>query len=312
MKYSELVRARYQELREQKKSKDRGEDPRSIIPTGLTEYDKRCGISRGIATLIGAATGVGKDLWMLHLITAAAQRGFTCEVWAPEDPVARVADRSLSTCTGINNAKMKAVDIDEKELARIGMAAAECEEWGELIEYHDESLSAEDVVELMRASTADLRVVNYLQAMQVGKGATVEESIRGAMWQLNEIAKADNCGLVAFAQMNVTKIETRGLERQLKSQYKDSGAPPDIEGFRPYGPSDLAWCTAAGIEAKDFQVLFRPGKYLRAAGRNVEDNRMEISRPKNNFGAEGRVVVGLDIKTARFYDVKSKDKNDVD
>lgn len=306
MRYAEIVRARFTELKEQKAAVDRGEDPRTIIPTGLKEYDKRAGIKRGQMTLIGAASGEGKDLWMHQLMSGAAKAGHTVEVWAPEDPVARTADRSFSSETGINNAKMLTVDIDDRDLAKIALATAEVEEWGDLIEYHDKAATAESVLKLMRESTADLRIVNYVQALVAKRGDSMEETIRRFCWELNELAKETGCATVAFAQMNLTKLEERGQERMSRSQWKDANAPPDIEGFRPYGISDLAWCQAAGIEAKDFQALFRPGKYLKRAGRNVNDDRMEITRPKNNFGAEGKVVVGLDIKTARFYDLPEK------
>jgi hypothetical protein len=70
----------------------------------------------------------------------------------------------------------------------------------------------------------------------------------------------------------------------------------------------LAWCTAAGIQAKDLQFLFRPHRYLRREGRMIEDTRMEITRAKNNHGAEGKVAVGVDLKTARFYDLNEKER----
>lgn len=308
MKYSEIVRLRYEELKHQKEAKDRGEDPRAIIPTGLKEYDKRAGIKRGIATLIGANSGEGKDLWMLHIISAAAKAGYTVEVIAPEDPKERTADRSLSTLTGINNAKMMHVEVDERDLLKIGIAASEIEEWGENIEYHDQPMSMDEALRIMDESDADLRVINYWQILRPRKGMTMEESIRQGCAEFNEIAKRDGCACVGFSQMNTKQLEERGQERMARSLWKDSNAQPDIEGFRPFGVSDLAWCTAAGIEAKDFQALFRPGRYLRRAGRNVEDNRMEITRPKNNFGAEGKVIVGVDLKTARFFDLPSKEK----
>lgn len=309
MKYTEIVRARVEEIEEQRNAKERGEDPKNIIPTGLKEYDKRAGIKRGQATLIAANSGEGKDLWMLQLMTAAAKGGYTAEIVAPEDPTARVADRSFSTETGINNAKMLNVELDEKELMRIQLAAAEIEEWGDNIEYHAEPMSMDEAIRLMDESDADLRIVNYWQILRPRKGMTMEESIRQGCAEFNEIAKRDGCACVGFSQVNTTKIEERGQDRMARSLWKDGQAPPDIEGFRPYGVSDLAWCTAAGIEAKDFQALFRPGRYLRRAGRNVEDDRMEITRPKNNFGAEGKVVIGVDLKTARFYDLPVKGKN---
>ena len=304
MKYSEFVRARYEELLEQKAARERGEDPRAIIPTGLRDYDARAGLKRGIMTLIGANSGEGKDLWMLHLMTAAAQRGFGVEVLSMEDPAARTVDRSFARETDINSAKLISADVDEKEMARVALAAAECEEWGELIEYTDEALDAREALKLMEESDADLRIVNYVQAFQPTKGQTLEETIRDFCWELNTIAKDQGCATVAFSQVNPVKVEERGQERLARMRWKNPEAPPDVEGFRPYGVSDLAWCTAAGVRAKDLQFLFRPGRYLKREGKAVQDDRMEITRPKNNFGAEGKIVVGVDLKTARFYDLK--------
>lgn len=306
MKYSEIVRTRLEELEHQKEQKDAGLDPRAIIPTGLKEYDKRAGIKRGQATLIGANSGEGKDLWMLQLMTSAAKGGYTVEVIAPEDAGERTVDRSFSRDTGINNARILGVELDDKELARIHLAAMDIEEWGENVEYHDKPLSMDEAIAIVDESTADLRIINYWQLLRPRKGMTMEESIRQGCAEFNEIAKRDKCACVGFAQMNTKQLEERGQERMARSLWKDNNANPDVEGFRPYGVSDLAWCTAAGIEAKDFQALFRPGRYLKRAGRNVEDNRMEISRPKNNFGAEGKIAVGVDLKTARFFDLPTK------
>lgn len=309
MKWTEQVQARWDELQRQKELKDEGVDPGAIIPTGIKEYDKRAGIKRGQATLIGANSGEGKDLWMLHIMTAAARAGYTVEVVAPEDPAARTVDRTFATATGINSAKILNVDIDEKELARIGLAAADVEEWGDNIEFHDEAMRLDEAIELMRASSADLRIINYWQVFPGKRGDSMEESIRAASFEFNEICKADGCAGVSFSQVNPTRVEERGQQRLDKWRWKNQDKEPTleaVEGFRPYGVSDLAWCTAAGIQAKDLQFLFRPGRYLRREGRNIEDNRMEITRAKNNFGAEGKVVVGVDLKTARFYDWQEK------
>lgn len=311
MKYSKIARLRYEELKNQKELKDEGVDTDAIIPTGIKEYDRRAGIKRGQATLIGAMSGEGKDLHMLHIMSAAAQRGYTVEVVAPEDPKERTADRSFSTVTNINNAKMLTVDIDDKDLAKIALAAAEIEEWGENVEYHSESMTLREAVEIMRKSTADLRIINYWQVFPGERGASMEESIRSGSYEFHEICKADGCAGVGYSQVNPTRIEERGQLRLDKWRWKNQDKEPTleaVEGFRPYGVSDLAWCTAAGIQAKDLQFLFRPHRYLRREGRNIEDNRMEITRAKNNFGAEGKVVVGLDLKTARFYDMPEKTK----
>lgn len=311
MKYAEVARLRLEQLREQKAAKDRGEDPRAIIPTGLREFDKRAGTKRGIMTLIAGASGEGKDLWALHLMMSAAKHGYTVEVLSMEDPKERTVDRSFSTATGINNARMQSVDIDDKELTRIALAAAEVEEWGELIEFHDEPMSAREAMKLFEASEADLKICNYLQGFPDADGASTERMLAEFCWNFNANAKRTGSANVAFSQVNAVKVEERGLDRMNRSKWKDANAKPDVEGFRPFGVSDLSFCTSAGIRAKDFQCLFRPGRYLQRAGESVPDDRLEITRPKNNFGAEGRITVAIDLKTGRITDLLEKGKKNV-
>jgi replicative DNA helicase len=298
VKYSEFIRRRFKELKKQKAAKDRGEDPRVTIPTGLKELDRLGGTKRGILTLVGAATGQGKDIYMLNLMTAAAKQGYTVEVISMEDPPERTVDRTFSTLTGINNAKLYSVDVDDKAMANVALAASEAEEWADNIEFHEGLKEADDAVEILTNSEADLRIINYLQCFP----GELERTIAEVCWKLNKAAQDDNCAMVAFSQVNTAKVEERGL-RMMEASLRRDPERPIIEGFRPYGPSDLAWCQAAGQRAKDLRFLFRPGQYLRRAGVNAKDDRLEISGTKNSFGSEGRVVVGFDGKTARLFDM---------
>lgn len=302
MNYAEHARARLGELRRQLDDKAAGRDPGAGIPTGLRELDRRGGVKRGVLTLVGANTGEGKDIFALQLMTAAAKSGYPTEVISMEDPPERTVDRSFSTITGLNNAALYALAVDEKEMVRVALAAAEIDEWGELIEYHDGLMDAKDAVGVLDASTAELRIFNYLQALP----GELERTIADVCWNLNAIAQRDNCAMVAFSQVNTVKVEERGLRILERSMGRDKSSP-DVSGFRPFGASDLAWCSAAGQRAKDLKFLFRANRYLKRAGINVKDDRMEISSVKSNFGAEGRVVVGFDGKTARLFDLQESE-----
>lgn len=301
MKYSEWMRRRHKELRAQKAAKDRGEDPRVTIPTGLRELDRLGGTKRGILTLVGAATGMGKDIYEQHLFTSAAQRGYTSEVISMEDPPERKVDRTLSTITGINNAKLYEVDVDARAMSQVATAMKESEDWADLVEYHEGLREADEVIALLDESDADLRIVNYLQCFP----GELERTIADVCWKLNKIAQRDNCAMVAFSQVNVAKVEERGLRILERSLQRDPERP-NVDGFRPYGPSDLAWCQAAGQRAKDLRFLFRPALYQRRAGMNVKDDKLEVTGAKNSFGGEGRVTVGFDGRTARLYDLAEK------
>lgn len=301
MKYSEWIRRRRKELGKQLAAKERGEDPRVVIPTGLRDLDKLGGIKRGILTIFGGATGQGKDILAQHISEGAAQADYTVDVWSMEDPPERTVDRSLSKPTSINNARIYDLSISRKQLQQIDDAIAEMD-WAENINWYAGLRDAYEVLEGLRESEADLRVVNYFQAFP---GSDLERTIAEFCWEAQKIAQDDGCAVVGMSQVNTAKVEERGLRILERSLQRDPDKP-NVRGFAPWGASDLAWCQAAGQRAKDLRFLWRPNYYLRQAGVPVKDDRMEITGTKNSFGSEGRVVVGFDGPTARLFDLEKQ------
>lgn len=304
MKYGEILRARYESLLREKGQRDRGEDPRSVIRTGLREFDKRAGIERSILTVVGAPTGEGKSIFKKHLQEHAAQSGLKALDLSFEDPPERSADRTFSTLTDINNAKL-AMGCDAKELARIAMALADAEEWADNIDYHYGLRTPAECLEILQEGEWDLAQVDYAQAFPEGEKG-LERTIADFAWKLNVLAQERRAAIIVYSQLN-SKVETRGVERAESSRrYGDKGAPVDINGFRPFGVSDLSWSTALGQRAKGLMFLFRPGRYRRRYGENVRDDQMELIAPKRNFSSEGAVIVGFDGKSARLFDLPEK------
>jgi replicative DNA helicase len=299
MKYSVYARRRFKEITTQHAAKERGEDPRIVIPTGLRELDKLGGTKRGILTIVGGATGQGKDIYAMNLVEGAAKLDYSVEYWSMEDPPERTVDRSLSKLTDINNADIYSLKLDKKQLSNIKLALTDIEDWGENIELHEGLKEPEEVLEELEASDADLRLVNYLQCFP---GNDLERDIANFCWKANKIAQEQGCAVVAMSQVNTAKVEERGLRILERSLQRDSDKP-NVRGFAPWGASDLAWCQAAGQRAKDLRFIWRPNYYLRQAGVAVKDDVMEITGTKNSFGSEGRVRVGFDGKTARLYDL---------
>lgn len=301
MKYSRVLRERLESLREEKAARDAGNDPRTLIRTGLRDFDRRAGIERSILTVIGAPTGEGKSIFKKHLQETAAGDGLDCLDLSFEDPPARSADRTLSTLTGINNAKLGATDFDDDELERVELAVDEAEEWADRIDYHYGLKTPEECLEVIRDCEADVIQVDYAQAFPEGERG-LERTIAQFAWDLNVLAQERNAAVVIYSQLR-SEVEQRGVRMAEAAKRRgDEGA--FIDGFRPFGVSDLAWSTALGQRAKGLGFLFRPGRYKRRLGDNAKDDRMELIWPKKNFGAEGSVVVGFDGRTARLFDLK--------
>jgi hypothetical protein len=306
MKYSEILRARFSEMREEKAARDRGEDPRKYIRTGFRDFDRKGAIERSILTVIGAPTGEGKSIFKKHLQETAASDGLNCLDLSFEDPPARSADRTFSTLTGINNAKML-MGCDEKELARVGLAVQEAEEWADNIEYEYGLKRVEQAWEVISSGAHyDLIQVDYAQAFPASDDKTLERTIADFAWKLGEYSQQSGASIIIYSQLK-PQVEMRGVERAESSRRFGKTTETDIEGFRPFGASDLAWATALGTYAKGLGFLFRPNRYRRRYKENVRDDHMELIWPKKNFGSEGSVTVGFDGRTARLFDLPTKE-----
>lgn len=310
--YGDVLRKRYKGYVREKAARDRGEDPQTILKSGLRDFDRRAGIDRGVLTVVGAATGEGKSIFAKHLQEHTAQRGMKALLLSFEDPPDRTADRTFSTLTNINNAKL-VQGVDGDDLVKLKDALSEALEWADNIEYHYGLQTPEDALEVIVDSDAALVQVDYAQAFPDGdKG--LERTISDFAWLLNEDAQKKNRATLIYSQLK-GEVEKRGVERAEASRRfgKDGKSEKsDIEGFRPFGAGDLAWSQALGQRAKGLGFLFRPNRYRKRYGENVKDDRMELIWPKKNFGAEGRVVVGFDGKTARLFDLAEKDSNGKD
>lgn len=301
--YGDVLRKTAKEYVKEKAARDRGEDPRNIIPTGLRDFDKKASLDRQILTVIGAPTGEGKSMFKQHVQEHAAKSGYKCLDLSFEDPPRKSADRTFATLTGINSAKFgKGIDADE--IARVKIALAEAE-WAENIEYHYGLQTPEAALEIIVESDADLVQVDYAQAFPEGEKG-LERTIAEFAWSMQEDAQKRNRCTIIYSQLK-GEVEQRGV--RVAEASKRAGKGVDISGFRPFGVSDLAWSQALGQRAKGLGFLFRPNRYKQRFGETVKDDRMELLFPKKNFGAEGRVTVGVDLKTARLFDLAEKDKD---
>jgi replicative DNA helicase len=307
--FQEVLNNRFEEIKAERKAVKAGLDPRATIPTGLRELDKRAFHKRKILTLYGAPTGEGKSIWKLHLQREAAQRGYKVLVLDFEDPEDKTADREFSHATGINNALMGACGLDDKQVQQIAIALAESEEWAENIQMELGVKSADEALEIVNDGEYDLVLVDYLSALPHGKNGR-ERAISDFCWGLTKYAQDFDAAVIAFAQLT-SEVSARGhslSEMQKKSAaYRNDaeGAKPYINGFRGFDNNDLAWCKDAGKTAKELGFMFRPGKWYKMLDpkTSIKDDRMEFDFPKRNFGAEGRITVGFDGKTARLYDL---------
>lgn len=241
-------------------------------------------------------------MWKLHLAWAAATSGFTSTLIDLEDPADRTADRVFARETDINSARILSCDLTDDEIVSIGTALMAAEEWADNVEYFDGVRTGEEALELFEENPADLEIFDYLSALPHGRNGR-EREISQFMWGWTKHCQQHDVAGVALAQMK-GDVEKRGVERAERSKrFGDQKAEPDISGFRLFGVEDLSWCTDAGRNAKELGGMIRPGRLLKRLGVPAADDVMEFDFPKRNWGSEGRIRVGIDLKTARFFDL---------
>jgi len=308
MKLTKVLRDRYRGIKEERAAIKAGKPPPSFIPTRLREFDKRGGHKRKSIALYAAETGGGKSLWKLHLAWAAASEGYRVNLVDLEDPADRTADRVFARGTDINSARILAGDLEDDDIIRIADALEEAEEWADRVEYFDGVRTGEEALGLFAEHESDLDVFDYLSALPHGRNGR-EREVSEFMWGWTKLCQQRNRAGVALAQLK-GEVTKRGLEIAQRSKRfaTDPKAKPDIDGFRIYDAEDLAWCTDAGRNAKELGGMCRPGRHYKRLGHgDVKDDIMEFDFPKRNWGAEGRIRVGIDLKTARFFDLNEKE-----
>jgi hypothetical protein len=206
----------------------------------------------------------------------------------------------------LDNAKIMGLELSDIEMKQLVAAAKSAEEWGENIEYHQGLVTTKEALEVIQSSDADLKQVDYAQAFPEQEGTTMERTIANFAWELNKDAQDNHCANIIYSQLK-SSVEERGLRMYERNKNRDPDGPVSVEGFRPFGPGDLAWAAALGQRAKGLGYLFRPNRYRRRFGENVKDNIMELIWPKKNFGKEGSITVGFDGARAKLFNI-DKDK----
>lgn len=298
---ADTINARLAEMRDALYRRSIGEVVTPYISTGLKSWDKNGGLIRGILTVIGGDTGEGKSIVKLQLARGAAKDLHIVDMYDFEDPAGKVADRQLSEVTGINNRLLGLLNIDEFDLSRLEAAASEIGEWASRINHYCGLLTTADCLSRMKASKADLMLVDYAQAFPEDDDKTMERTIAEFAWEANKIAQEKNCAIVVFSQI-IREVEQRGYRIYERAKFRDPEAC-DVSGFCPTGLSDISWAKSLGERAKELGYIWRPGRRARKLGHNVKDNRLHVIWGKVNFGDEKDIVLEFDGPSATIKDL---------
>jgi replicative DNA helicase len=246
-----------------------------VIDTGLVVLDQKLrGISRGNLLVIGARTSHGKTALATTLARRWAERGWLVEYVTLEETGGEIGARWLSQLTGVRLYTLQA-PIDDIEL-RIQIQEAQATLAALPLTVVPLTALGEDrVVGVVRASQADIVVVDHLQQIV---GTEVREprhlQIARVLVRLQQAARAQRKLLVVTAQLN------RGAE------------------MRETGPELADLKDSGAIEEKASKALILDWPARRDA--TAHPSRFVVKVDKNRGGPTGMVDLFWDAATGRF------------
>ncbi len=251
------------------------------LPTGFYELD---GILNGLQPsdliILGARPAMGKTALAMNIALNCSRNGTKVLVFSLEMSKEQLAERLLSTMTGINGEAIRRGMLSDDQLKRLTSASKALSRSS--IHLDDSpALTVQGIraraYKLASQGNLDLIIVDYLQLMN-GAGESRERQVAEMSAGLKAIAKTLNVPVLALSQLN-RSLESRTDKRPKLSDLRDSGS---IEQ-----------------DADVVMFLYRDEVYS-PRGDNPTAGIAELHIAKHRNGRTGEVRLGFEGHVYRF------------
>jgi replicative DNA helicase len=199
------------------------------VPTGFLDFDRMtAGLQPADLVIVAARPSMGKTAFVMNIAQYVALHANTAVgVFSLEMSKEQLVMRMLCSEARVDNAKVRAGYLGERDFPRLAMAAGRLAEAPIFID----DTPAQNVLELRakarrlkREANLGLVVIDYLQLM---RGLTAQENRTQELSEisrgLKSLAKELNVPVVALSQLN-RQVEQRGDRRPMMSDIRESGA----------------------------------------------------------------------------------------
>lgn len=197
------------------------------IPSGFPTLDKKTnGFQENNLVIIAARPSVGKSSLAVNMAQfAATQKNFPVAIFSLEMSSEEIADRMLSTQSGLDLFKIKTGNMNKEEFARLGEA------YGSLYEapIFIEDTPGISVLELRTKArrlsmehNIKMLVIDYIQLMRGRNLDNRAQEVAEISQGLKNLARELKIPVIALSQLN-RAVESRGGGPQL-SDLRESGA----------------------------------------------------------------------------------------
>jgi replicative DNA helicase len=199
------------------------------LQTGFTDMDRLLGgFQAGDLVILAARPSMGKTSLALSLVESSAIKyGARVAFFSLEMGMDQLAQRLISSQTGIDAQRLRVGPIYEEDLERVGFAV---DVLGKTRIFVDETpaISPTEMRTKLRRVISeyglDLIVVDYLQLMSSGKGSENRvQEISYISRALKELAREFKVPLLALSQLS-RGVESRQDKRPMLSDLRESGS----------------------------------------------------------------------------------------
>jgi replicative DNA helicase len=210
------------------------------VPTGFKDLDKlTAGLQPSDLIIIAGRPSMGKTAFCLNIATYAAFANVGVAVFSLEMAKEQLVLRMLCSEARVNNAKVRAGYLGERDFPKLANAAARLHE----APIYIDDTPAISILELRakarrlvrdRSKRVGLIMVDYLQLMRgMGTASNREQEISEISRSLKALAKELSVPVIGISQLN-RRVEDRGDKRPMMADLRESGAieqDADVIGF---------------------------------------------------------------------------------
>jgi replicative DNA helicase len=261
------------------------------VPTGLIDYDELTGgLWPGHLVVPAGRPGHGKSSFVATIAANVARNGYRVAYFTLEMEMDEVAQRLISSATGINGMDLRRGELELRELQRIQECVGPMAEWPFALEDVRTPLSeirAKTLRHIAEYGPLTLLVIDYIQLIPPGGRRTgnrqqeIGEITRG----LKSLAKECRCTVFAPSQLS-RAIETRENPIPTLSDLRESG---DIEN-----------------DADQVVFVVRPELFPKKDGDapDAESGVANLYVAKHRGGRVGKVDIRFDAERTLFTNLE--------
>lgn len=202
-------------------------DEMTGVETKLIGLDRVLnGLQKSDLIILAARPSMGKTALALNIATNAAKLGATVAIFSLEMSKGQIAERLMSTLSGVNSQNMKTGNLTDEEMRDLINAVEDIAG----LRLHIDDTPGISLLEmrsklrrLAHETGLDLIVIDYIQLMQGGRAENRQQEISEISRSLKALAREMDVPILALSQLS-RSVELRADKKPQLSDLRESGS----------------------------------------------------------------------------------------